>query len=84
MRPRRGGYRRVPEAFVAAIRRVSISAPPWHAQPGRRDDFLRYFDSAIDVPGADSELIGQAARDNLVHLVVGVSSGTVARSTAPR
>lgn len=37
-----------------------------------RDEFRRLFESAIDVPGHATEFIGNVARDNSVHLVVGV------------
>jgi nitrilase len=62
-----------PEAFVGGYpKRLDFGARLGMRSPEGRDDFLRYFDSAIDVLGADSELIGHAARDNVVHLVVGV------------
>ena len=37
-----------------------------------RDEFRRYFESAVEVPGPATELIGGMARDHGVHLVVGV------------
>lgn len=37
-----------------------------------RNDFRRLYESAIDIPGSDTELIGGIARDCGVHLVVGV------------
>jgi nitrilase len=37
-----------------------------------REEFRRLFDSAIEVPGPATELIGSAANDHGVHLVVGV------------
>ena len=37
-----------------------------------RDDFRRYFENAIDVPGPATERIGSVARKCDVHLVVGV------------
>ncbi len=37
-----------------------------------RDEFRRIFENAIDVPGNDTQLIGQVARKHAVHLVVGV------------
>jgi len=45
-----------------------------------RDEFRRLFESAVDVPGQATEFIGSVARDNSVHLVVGVierESGTL-------
>ena len=37
-----------------------------------REDFRRYYDSAIEVVGVESAQIAAAARDNGVYLVVGV------------
>lgn len=37
-----------------------------------RDDYRRYFESAIEFPGAESDLLSEAARANGVYLVVGV------------
>ncbi len=45
-----------------------------------RQEFRAYFDSAIDVPGAETDFIGRVARDNQLHLVTGVierSGGTL-------
>jgi hypothetical protein len=35
-----------------------------------RDDFRKYFDSAIDVPGLATEQLGRTARENGVYLLV--------------
>ena len=40
--------------------------------PEGREQFRRYFDNAIDVPGPATERIGQVALDNRLFLVVGV------------
>src|SRR5215468_2774572 len=37
-----------------------------------RDEFRRYFENAIDVPGPATERIGSVDRKHDVHLVVGV------------
>jgi hypothetical protein len=37
-----------------------------------RDEFRRYFESAVEVPGPATEFIGAVARDHGIHLVVGV------------
>lgn len=37
-----------------------------------RDQFRRYFESAIEVPGPATDFIGGVARDHRLHLVVGV------------
>mgnify|MGYP002843802373 CR=1 FL=1 len=62
-----------PEAF--------ISAYPWGASFGAtlgqrtsqgREDFRRYWDSAVDVPGPDVDRLAEIAGENQVHLVIGV------------
>ena len=45
-----------------------------------REQFRAYFDSAIDVPGAETDFLGRVARDNQLYLVTGVierSGGTL-------
>ena len=37
-----------------------------------RDTFRRYFDSAIDVPGPATQALSKTAKNNAVHLVIGV------------
>ncbi len=62
-----------PEAFIGGYPKgLDFGARLGMRSLEGRDDFARYFESAIDVPGPQSELISQAARDNGVHLVVGV------------
>jgi len=62
-----------PEAFVSAY--------PWGSDFGARmgsrtdegrDQFRRYWESGLDVPGADCERIGQIAASHRVFLVIGV------------
>lgn len=40
--------------------------------PYGRDDFLRYFESAVEVPGQATLVLGQAAKEQGVYLVIGV------------
>lgn len=62
-----------PEAFLGGYPKgLDFGARLGSRTPAGRDDFRRYFEGAIDVPGPQSEQIGQAARDNAVHIVVGV------------
>jgi len=62
-----------PEAFLSAYPRgLSFGAVVGARSPEGREQFRRYFDSAIDVPGPASERLGRIARDNRLHLVVGV------------
>ena len=37
-----------------------------------RDEFRKYFDSAIDVPGRATEELSRAAKESGVYLVIGV------------
>jgi nitrilase len=62
-----------PEAFVGGYPKghdfgVSVGL----RTPQGRDEFRRLFDNAVEVPGPATEVIGSAARDHAVHLVVGV------------
>jgi nitrilase len=62
-----------PEAFVAGYPKghdfgVSVGL---RSSEGRHV-FRRFFESAIEVPGAIAEGIGTVARDHAIHLVVGV------------
>lgn len=62
-----------PEAFIGGYYKghdfgVSMGI----RSPEGREAFRRLFENAIDVPGKDTEFIGQIARDCAVHLVVGV------------
>ena len=62
-----------PEAFVGGYPKgLDFGARLGSRSPEGRDDFRRYFESAIDVPGPETEAIGAAARDCNLHLVVGV------------
>ncbi|MCE9566583.1 MAG: carbon-nitrogen hydrolase family protein [Planctomycetes bacterium] len=62
-----------PEAFVGGY-------PKWHdfgvsvgiRTPEGRDEFRRYFESAIEIPGPGCEFIGAVAKDHGIHLMVGV------------
>jgi nitrilase len=62
-----------PEAFVGGYPKghdfgVSVGL----RTPQGRDEFRRLFDNAVEVPGPATEVIGAAARDHAVHVVVGV------------
>ncbi len=62
-----------PEAFVCAYPKgLDFGARVGMRTPEGREDFRRYFDSAVDVPGPATELMGAAAQDNRIYLVVGV------------
>jgi nitrilase len=71
----RGGARLAvfPEAFVSAYPKgLGFGARLGMRSPEGREEFRRYFDSAVEVPGPATEAIGAAARDGGLHLVVGV------------
>jgi nitrilase len=70
-----------PEAFVPGYPRgLGFGARLGTRSPEGREEFRRYFDSAIDVPGPATEAIAAAARAGRLHLIVGVverSGGTL-------
>jgi nitrilase len=62
-----------PEAFVGGYPKgLDFGARLGMRSAEGREDFRRYFESAIAVPGPEVEAIAQAARKAGVHLVVGV------------
>jgi nitrilase len=62
-----------PEAFVSGYPKgLDFGARIGMRKSEGRDDFRRYFESAIDVPGPDTEFIGAAAKAAKAHLVIGV------------
>jgi len=62
-----------PEAFVSAYPKgLGFGARMGMRSPEGREEFRRYSDSAIAVPGPATEIIGAAARAGRLHLVVGV------------
>lgn len=74
-----------PEAFVGGYPKgLDFGARLGSRSPEGREEFRRYFDSAIDLPGPEATRIGEAAREAGVHLVVGVierDGGTLYCST---
>jgi nitrilase len=62
-----------PEAFVSAYPKgLDFGARVGLRTPQGRDDFRRYFDSAIDVPGPATDQLSRTAKESGVHLVIGV------------
>jgi nitrilase len=62
-----------PEAFVSGYPKgLNFGASLGIRTPEGREEFRRYFDSAITVPGPATETIGATARANKLFLVVGV------------
>src|SRR3954471_21447150 len=62
-----------PEAFVGGYPKgMDFGAVIGRRTREGRDQFRRYFESAVDVPGPDVERIGKAARAAGMYLVIGV------------
>ncbi len=62
-----------PEAFVGGYPKgLDFGARLGSRSDAGREDFRRYFASAIELPSRESHRIADAARTNKVHLVVGV------------
>jgi nitrilase len=63
----------IPEAFVSAYPKgLDFGARMGSRTPEGREDFRRYYESAMDVPGPTCEVLGKAARDARVFLVIGI------------
>ncbi len=63
----------MPEAFVSAYPTgLDFGARVGLRTPKGRDDFRRYYESAVDVPGPACEAMGKAAREAGIFLVIGV------------
>jgi nitrilase len=62
-----------PEAFVSAYPKgLDFGARVGLRLPRGREDFRRYFDSAVEVPGPATDALADAAKDASIHLVIGV------------
>ena len=62
-----------PEAFVSAYPRgLDFGAVVGSRTEQGRDDFRRYWESSVDVPGPAVDELGRAALGNRIYLVVGV------------
>lgn len=62
-----------PEAFVSAYPKgLDFGARLGMRFPYGREDFLRYFQSAVEVPGVATRVLGDAAKEHEVYLVIGV------------
>src|SRR5215471_17436207 len=62
-----------PEAFISGYPRgLDFGAVVGSRTEAGREDYRRYWESALEVPGADFELLRKSARDNSVWLVMGV------------
>ncbi len=62
-----------PEAFVSAYPRgLDFGAVVGSRTEQGREDFRRYWDSSVDVPGPAVDDLAQAAHDHRIYLVIGV------------
>src|SRR5262249_3056351 len=62
-----------PQAFIAGYPKGhDCGVSTGIRAPQGRDEFRRLFESAIDVPGPSTAFLGQVAKEQSVHLVVGV------------
>jgi nitrilase len=57
-------FRRIREAWTSAVVGMRTEAG--------REDFRRYWESSVDIPGPAMDQLGRTARANQVHLVAGV------------
>lgn len=62
-----------PEAFVSGYPRgLDFGAVVGSRTEYGREDFRRYWDSSVDVPGPAVDELAQTARDHHIYLVIGV------------
>ena len=62
-----------PEAFVGGYPKgLDFGVSLGVRTPEGRDEFRRYFESAVEIPGPAIDFIGRVARDHRLHLVVGL------------
>jgi len=62
-----------PEAFVSGYPRgLDFGAVVGSRSEAGREDFQRYWEGAVEVPGPAVEILSKAARTNSVYLVMGV------------
>jgi nitrilase len=64
----------LPEAFVSGYPRgLGFGAMVGSRTAAGREQFRRYWESAIDVPGPHAERLAKIANDNRTYLVIGVT-----------
>ena len=62
-----------PEAFVSGYPRgLDFGAVVGSRTDQGREDFRRYWESSVDLPGPAVDELAQTARENQIHLVIGV------------
>jgi len=62
-----------PEGFISAYPK-GLNFGAWFGSrsPEGREDFNRYWKSSIEVPGPETNILGAAAREHNMYLVIGV------------
>ncbi|NHJ87652.1 MAG: carbon-nitrogen hydrolase family protein [Asgard group archaeon] len=62
-----------PEAFIPAYPRgLTFGTKVGSRSDAGKQDFKRYWDNAINIPGKDLENLSEIAQENAVYLIVGV------------
>ena len=62
-----------PEAFVSAYPKgLDFGARIGMRFPEGREDFRRYFESAVEIPSQATDFLGTIAKENKIYLVIGV------------
>jgi nitrilase len=62
-----------PEAFLGGYPKgIDFGARVGSRSAGGREDFRRYWDSAIEVPGPEVRALGELAKRNRLEIVIGV------------
>jgi nitrilase len=62
-----------PEAFIGGYPKgLDFGARVGSRSPEGRDDFRRYWDAAIEVPGKETAVLGEIAAKHRINLVIGV------------
>src|SRR5437868_7998208 len=62
-----------PEAFLGGYPKgIDFGARVGSRSAGGREDFRRYWESAIEVPGPEVTALGEIAKRNHLELVIGV------------
>ncbi len=63
-----------PEAFISAYPRgLTFGAVVGSRTMEAREDWLRYYESSVSVPGEATEILGQAAAEANIYLTMGIT-----------
>src|SRR5260370_5844749 len=61
-----------PEAFLGGYPKgIDFGARVGSRSPEGREDFRRYWEAAIDVPGPETAILGDIAASHRIYLVIG-------------